>query len=308
MRRFLKFIFFSSGLLLAPGAIFTAGAGVVLPGLVTNLICYYDFDHPVTTNAAKETDLGSSHTDLDLINGGDAMRVSDGAYPGSRQSLQTLQINRIATGNDDWKAGVYQSNGVASLSNFSAVAGITVMGWVKPTGVNPNLDTTTAAPDDYYNAVGLFGLLSGNSNGHDVRALVEIINVKTTPSLVALGRRIDGGRSLTLVATNDWRVLLPSNVWTHIAATFDFDNGVMALYRNSVPLPAASLTTANAWKITGGTDTTSPTCPAGFKIGGSFPQNTQEKNAFNGRFDDLMFFNRACSAAEVEAQYTNFFR
>lgn len=54
-------------------------------------------------------------------------------------------------------------------------------------------------------------------------------------------------------------------------------------------------------------DLTSATSPAGIKIGGSYPQNTQEFNAFNGRFDDLMFFNRTLTISEVWQQYANFF-
>ena len=284
-------------------------ADVVLPGLVSNLVCRYDFEHPVAGNSAKETDLGLSGTDINLINGGAAMRTNDGAYAASAFSLQTQQVNPTINANDDWKAGLYLTNGIASLSAFSSVTGITLMGWVKPTGTNPNLNSTTTSPtNDYYNAVGLFGLLSGSSEGHAVRALLEVIDVSGTLHLVALGRRIDSGSSLTLAATNDWQTLLPSNTWTHLAATFDFDNGTMALYRNGVPLVATNTTTGDAWAIIGGAepDVTSATNPAGIKIGGSFPQNTQERNAFNGRFDDLMFFNKVLSAAEVQQQFANF--
>ncbi|MEY4386671.1 MAG: hypothetical protein RLY20_1954 [Verrucomicrobiota bacterium] len=284
------------------------GAEVVLPGLVSNLVCRYDFDHPVAGNPALETDLGFSGTAIQLINGGAAMRTNDNAYFGSGMALQVQQVNPAANGNDDWKAGVYLTNGVASLGGFSSVAGITLMGWVKPTGTNPNLDSTTAATNDFYNAVGLFGVLSGNSEGHAVRALLEVIDVSGTLKLVALGRRIDGGSSLTLAATNDWQALLPGNVWSHLAASFDFDNGTMALYRNGVSLVANYTTTADVWGVGGGTepDVTSVTKPTGIKIGGSFPQNTQERNAFNGRFDDLMFFNRVLSPMEVQAQFANF--
>ncbi len=283
-------------------------AEVVLPSLTTNLICYYDFEHPLAGNVASEHDLGLSGTDLQLINGGAAMRVSDPAYGASRLSLQTQQINPTNSGNDDWKAGIYQTNGVASLSAFSSVKGITLMGWVKPTGTNPNLNSVTPATNDYYGAVGLFGLLRGGSDGHAVRALLEIINVSGSLRLVALGRRIDGGNSLTLATTNVWEDLLPMNVWTHLAATFDFDNGTMALYRNGAPLTANLTTGGDTWGVIGGAepDMTSATNPSGIKIGGSYPQNTQEFNAFNGRFDDLMFFNRAASAVEVGLQFTNF--
>jgi hypothetical protein len=46
--------------------------------------------------------------------------------------------------------------------------------------------------------------------------------------------------------------------------------------------------------------------PTGIKIGGSYPQNTQERNPFDGRFDDLMFFDRALTAEEVRLQFRRF--
>ncbi|MFO1489014.1 MAG: LamG-like jellyroll fold domain-containing protein [Verrucomicrobiota bacterium] len=291
---------------MSPLVVLNLRAEVVLPALVTNLVCRYDFEHPAA-NTAQELDRGASGTTLNLINGGAAMRVGDGAYPGSTNAMQTQQLNPTVSGNDDWKAGVYQTNGLASLSAFASVRGITLMGWVKPTGPNPNLNSGTVATNDYYNAVGLFGLLSGTSEGHGVRALLEVLTVSGNLRLVALGRRIDTGSSLTLATTNDWHTLLPDNVWTHLAATFDFDHGTMALYQNGSPIGATNTTAANAWNITAGTDLASASNPAGIKIGGSYPQNTQEKNAFNGRFDDLMFFNRALTAVEIAQQYTNFF-
>lgn len=295
-----------SVVLVSPLVVLNLRAEVVLPALVTNLVCRYDFEHPAA-NTAQELDRGASGTTLNLINGGAAMRVGDGAYPGSTNAMQTQQLNPTVSGNDDWKAGVYQTNGLASLSAFASVRGITLMGWVKPTGPNPNLNSGTVATNDYYNAVGLFGLLSGTSEGHGVRALLEVLTVSGNLRLVALGRRIDTGASLTLATTNDWHTLLPDNVWTHLAATFDFDHGTMALYQNGSPIGATNTTAANAWNITAGTDLASASNPAGIKIGGSYPQNTQEKNAFNGRFDDLMFFNRALTAVEIAQQYTNFF-
>jgi hypothetical protein len=283
-------------------------ASVVLPGLTNNLVCYYDFEHPVATNAAQEADLGLSGTDLDLVNGAAAMRTGDGAYPGSHGSLQTQQVNPASAGNDDWKAGVYRAGGVASLNGFNAASGITLMGWVKPIGPNPSHNSETPAPEDFYNAVGLFGVLSGDSDGHNVRALLEVIDVGGTLRLVALGRRIDGGSSLTLAATSSWETLLPANTWTHLTATFNFDAGTMALYHNGLPLAANYTTPSDVWGVIGGAepDLTSPSNPAGIKIGGSFPQNTRERNAFNGRFDDLMFFNRVLDPAEVQDQYANF--
>ena len=281
----------------------TALAADVAPGLASSLTAYYDFEHPSAGNPALELDQGLSGTTLNLVNGGAEMRTSDGAWWGSQTSIQTQQLNGAP--NDDWKAGVYAAAGVPTLSSFASTAGATIMGWVKPTGTNPNLNTNTANPSDFYNAVGLMGVLSGNSNGHDVRALLEIIDVSGTLRLVALGRRVDGASSLTFAASTDWRELLPPNQWTHLAATFDFDSGRMALYRNGVALAGAYTSAADAWNVIGGAepDLTSATNPSGIKIGGSYPQDTQEFNAFNGRFDELMFFSRSLGADEVAAQF-----
>lgn len=280
-------------------------AQIVLPALAADLVCCYDFEHPLPGNANRESDLGPSQTPLQLINGGAAMRSADGAFPASTKSLQTKQVNPTSAGNDDWKAGLYTAGGVPSLAAFSGVRGITLIGWIKPTGIHPAPNSTTADPADFYNAVGLFGLLTGNSDGHNVRALVEIITVNSTLKLVALGRRLDAGTSLTLAATEPWQTILPTNTWTHIAATFDFDAGTMALYRNGAPLAAIYTSTVDQWGVIGAPepDLTSPTAPAGIKIGGSFPQNTAERNAFTGRLDDLMFFKRSLTASEIQQQH-----
>lgn len=122
-----------------------------------------------------------------------------------------------------------------TLRAFSATAGTTVMGWFKLNMDSPSPNSTTADPDDRYNAIGLAGVLTGDSDGHGVRALLELIDVDGELRLVALGRRLDGGNSQTFAATRDWRELLPVK-WVHLAATFDFDTGALALYRNGEPV------------------------------------------------------------------------
>jgi Concanavalin A-like lectin/glucanases superfamily len=283
---------------------------VILPSLSNDLISYYDFDHPAADDAGQESDLGLSGTALYLVNGGASMRIEDAAYPTAGRALQTKQVNPTVNGNDDWKAGLYDADGVTTLGAFNAVGGISLMGWVKPTGTNPNLNSTTEDASDLYNAVGLFGLLSGNSDGHAVRALLEIIRVADTLRLVALGRRDDAGNSLILAANDDWEALLPGNTWTHLAATYNFDDGTMTLYRNGELLPASYTSVEDNWLVVGDPepDVVTASDPAGIKIGGSFPQNTAEKNAFNGRFDDLMFFKRTLTAAEVQAQFAQFIK
>jgi hypothetical protein len=252
----------------------------VFPTLVRNLVSFYDFEHPVAGDRAQERDQGFSGTDLNLINGGSAMRVRDSAHPGSRTSMQAQQISPTAASTDDWKAGLYSTSGVPSLHAFNAAREITIMGWVKMTGQNPSPNSGSANPDDFYGAIGLVGLLSGNSDGHAVRALLELINV-------------------------DWHTLLPQNEWVFLAATFNYDTGEMALYKNGRPVPGFYVLPGDPWgvKSTPGPHFSSPTDPRGIKIAGSFPQNTREGNPCNCRFDSLMFLNRELEWWEILGQY-----
>jgi hypothetical protein len=269
---------------------------VVTGELRPNLVAAYGFEQPVRGAPASEQDQGASGTAIDLVNGGPEMRVQDPACPASTFAVQTQQVNPAVTGNDDWKAGVYSSTGVSTLHAFNAARETTIMGWVKMTGANPSAG---------YNAIGLAGVLSGNSQGHDVRALLEIIDVGGTLRLVALGRRVDGASSQTFAADEDWQTLLPLDEWVFLAATFDFDNGTMALYRNGRPLSGFYTLTGDPWGVLGEPepDLTSATDPRGIKIGGSFPQNTQERNPCNCRMDGLMFLDRLATASEVRRQY-----
>ncbi len=149
-----------------------------------------------------------------------------------------------------------------------------------------------------YNAIGLAGVLTGTSDGHAVRALLEVITVDGELKLVALGRRVDGAGSWTFAADLPWNEILKKGQWVHLAATFDFAAGEMKLFMNGEPL-AGKYTAANPW----GEGSTSDTAPAGIKIGGSFPQNTKEANPFNGRMDDIMLLDTVPTAEQVAAQY-----
>jgi hypothetical protein len=232
------------------------------------------------------------------------MRVRDGAHAKSAASIQLGQINGNTFGEDDWKAGIYSPTGVPSLHAFNAVRGVTLMGWVKMTGENPSLNSHTPDPNDRFNAIGLLGLLTGDSEGHAVRALLEIINVNGTLRLVALGRRIDGSASQTFAANDPWPTLLPLNQWVFLAATFDFNSGAMALYRNGRPLSGFYVVPGDPWGVAGpGPHVTSATDPRGIKIGGSFPQNTEERNPCNCRMDSLMLLDRVALPSEVAGQY-----
>lgn len=266
-----------------------------------NVVSFYDFEHPFQQDGAVEIDRGASRTYLNLINGGEDMRVAEGAYPGSNNSIQLGQVDPLAAGNDDWKAGVYDADGVDTLSALSGVDGMTVMGWVRMTGQNPSLNTNTADPDDRYGAIGLAGVLSGDSDGHAVRALLEIIEVDGELRLVALGRRVDGGESQIFAAYEDWRTLLPQDEWVHLAATFDYTTGRMALYRDGERVSGFYVDDGDPWQVDG--SGASATTPRGIKIGGSFPQDTQERNPCNCSMDTIQLLDRAITPREVAAQY-----
>jgi len=280
----------------------------VTPEMREHLVSYYDFEHPfpVDEHDSIELDLGSSETLLSLVNGRKEMRVDDGAFPGSNNSIQTQQVDPATAGNDDWKFGVWNENGVPTLEAFRGVEQVTVMGWFKMTGTNPSLNSNTSDPNDRFNAVGLAGLLSGNSDGHGVRALLELINVNGELRLVALGRRIDEGSSSTFAASQDWQQLLPQGQWVHLAATFDYTTGDMALYRNGKPLDGFYTSSGDPWQVDG--TGTSDTLPRGYKMGGSYPQNTREQNPCNCRMDSLMFLDHAATSQEVSDQYLRFVR
>jgi hypothetical protein len=276
----------------------SAGAGHrtgVFPPLARNLVAYYDFEH---TRGAVERDQGRSGTDVNLING--VPKVRDGF----RHAVQLGQVSDVAS-NDDWKVGIYSETGVPSLRAFNAAREVTIVGWFKMTGANPSPNTVTPDPADLYNAVGLAGILTGDSEGHAVRALLEVINVNGELRVVALGRRIDGGASQTFAASLPWQEVLPLNEWVSLAATFNYDTGEMALYRNGLPLDGFYTVTGDPWLLAGDPepDLTTATDPRGIKIGGSFPQNTVERNPCNCRMDELMFYDRALTPKEVRKQY-----
>jgi Concanavalin A-like lectin/glucanases superfamily len=275
----------------------------VFPSLRDHLQVHYDFEHPAGDELGRELDQGLSGTDLQLVNGGESMRVA-GGVAGGRSALQLAQVAPASAGNDDWKAGVYDAAGVERLSAFSAVKGMTLLTWVEMLGDAPALNSNTAEPEDRYNAIGLVGLLTGDSDGHAVRALLELITVDGTLRLVALGRRLDGGRSQTFAANEDWRRLLPVGEWVHLAASFDFSTATLKLYRNGQPIAGTYRAKDDPWQLAGAADLrSSATLPRGIKIGGSFPQNTREMNPCPCRMDAVMLLDRVATQLEINQQY-----
>ncbi|AGZ41945.1 LamG-like jellyroll fold domain-containing protein [Actinoplanes friuliensis] len=283
-----------TGAAAAPARAGSNGPRDIHPSLRSSVVAYYNFDHPMPGDPALEADLGRSGTEIELVNGGAAMRVQDRAYPGSRNALKTGPVAAGTT--DDWKAGIWSASGVRTLRAFNAAEGSTVMGFFKR-----SMDGPAAG----FNAIGLTGVLTGDSDGHAVRALLELIDVNGTLRLVALGRRLDGGNSQTFAANADWQTLLPKDQWVHLAATFDFTSGTMALYRDGRPVEGFYTRTDDPWLLNGpGPHVTTATDPRGIKIGGSFPwQGSPDRNPCDCRMDALMLLDRSLSARDVANQY-----
>ncbi|MEV6240442.1 LamG-like jellyroll fold domain-containing protein [Lentzea sp. NPDC051838] len=279
----------------------------VFPGIASAVVNHYDFEHPLAGDSKKEDDIGraDSRTPISLINGGAAMRVADGAFPGSKTSMQLKQVNPAKSGNDDWKAGVYDSKGVASMKAFNKVRSMSIMTWVKITGEAPARNSNSSGTGDFYGAIGFAGVLTGNSDGHAARALLETENHDGSMKLIALARRVDGADKQFWVSKAEWKTLVPAGKWVFLAGTFDFDNGTVGLYVDGKPVDGAYAVKGDPFKIIGPPepDFSSATNPRGIKIGGSHPQNNRETNACNCRMDSLMLLDRALTADEVKAQY-----
>ena len=181
------------------------------------------------------------------------------------------------------------------------------MGWFKVTGTNPNPNSNTPDPDDLYNAVGLAGVLTGDSDGHAVRALLEVIDVDGD---AAGGRARPARRRRQLADVRRERGLADDPARRTSGCSWP---------RRSTSTPARWRSTRTAGRSTGfytvagdpwvvagrpgaGPHARRPT-RAGIKIGGSFPQNTRERNPCNCRMDSLMFLDRVATAREVRKQY-----
>ncbi|MGC4855376.1 hypothetical protein ACLQ24_18790 [Micromonospora sp. DT4] len=120
----------------------------VHPALRAHVVAAYDFDRPVPGDPALERDQGRCGTEIELINGGAAMRVPDRACRGSGNAVQARQVDPATAGNDDWKAGTWSASGVRTLRAFSATGGTTIMGWFKLNMDSPAPNSTTTDPDD----------------------------------------------------------------------------------------------------------------------------------------------------------------
>src|SRR5690554_8212451 len=71
----------------------------------------------------------------------------------------------------------------------------------------------------------------------------------------------------------------------------------MKLYMNGEELEG-EYTAANPW----GSGPTSDTVPTGIKIGGSFPQNTAERNPLHSRMEDLYFLDMVPTPEQMAHQ------
>ena len=114
----------------------------VEPSIQDDLVAYYDFEHPF--RAQDDDRRARPGLVRDAAQAGQRRQGHAGRrrrLPGQQQrpwrpSRSTPTVN----GNDDWKAGVWNANGVPTLDAFRGVEQATVMGWFKMTGTNPSLE------------------------------------------------------------------------------------------------------------------------------------------------------------------------
>ncbi|MEK8228246.1 hypothetical protein NKG05_22525 [Oerskovia sp. M15] len=221
-----------------------ASSPVALPELAPHLVAHYDFDHPAEGAPTWEADQGGR------------ARTSSSSTAGSRCGSRTVRTRARARRcrPSRWTRAQHRTTTGRPGSTtrrrrlsraFADAEEISVMGWFKPTGEHPALNSGTADPDDRYNAIGLAGVLTGTSDGHAVRALLEVITVDGELRLVALGRRVDGAGSWTFAADLPWDQILERNTWVHLAATFDFAGGEMRLFMNGEELEGRYTSTTN---------------------------------------------------------------
>lgn len=265
---------------------------VLTLGLYTSasgqLVNRYTFDHPVEGNPAREQDLGSDKTPIDVFNG--AQRVEGGAFPGSGLALQSKPIE--GDSNNDHKAGTYfsagsEGPGASTMKGTAKVTGISIMGWFKPTQAPTRTTSMT-------------GILRGdegaaNPDPHAARALFEIENIGGGIRIVALARQRDTDQRRKIRSTRTIAEDLPTDQWSHIAATFNFDTGSITLFRNGELVPTI-MTEQGSWSLTDGTDTTSNTPALGIKIGGQMEGDT---TPFTGLIDEIRVYNVELPATGV---------
>ena len=263
---------------------------------------------PCTGNPAQERDLGRSGTRDRPVNGGAAMRVRDGAHPGSRhvdpdaaggpgghrqrrlegrhllrdRRADAARVQRRAAGHDH---GLVQADRRRTRT---------------PTPLTPD-------PNDLFDAVGLAGVLSGDSDGHAVRALLEVIDVSGDAAGRRAGRRVDGASSQTFAAERGLAAaILPDGEWVFLAATFDFDTGHDGAVQER---PAARRASTRCPAIRGACSARrSPTSPRRPTRGASRSAAASRRTRASATrataaWTSLMFLDRAVSRAEIWLQY-----
>ena len=72
------------------------------------------------------------------------------------------------------------------MKAFSGARGMSIMTWVKITGEAPARNSNSSGTSDRYGAIGIAGVLSGDSDGHAARALLETENHDGAMRLIAL--------------------------------------------------------------------------------------------------------------------------
>ena len=271
----------------------------VEPSLADDMVARTTSSTPSRANDSYEEDQGRQpHADPARQRWGDGCGSTTAPTPAPTTRCRCT-APRSRPPDDGWKAGVYEgdADGVASLSRFNNAEATTVMGWFKMTGQNPTprlqrhragrrarrqlrrARRTRAARADQRQR-GAAARRAGPAARH--RRVVDV-------------RRVAG-----LAAT-----CCPQDEWVHLAATFDFANGSMALYRNGQPVDGFYTRPTTRGRSTGRAPRRQP---AGHQDRRLVPAERHRAQPCNCRMDGLMFLDTVASADEVAQQYRRFLR
>ena len=207
---------------------------------------------------------------VDLVNGNTAESVGEVTFASGKQG-RAFHLN----GENSY----LQIRPNAAL-NIGLASGLTIEGWIKP---------ATIAQDmlifEYEREL-------GTANGSDVGMELAIhrfsANGRGMGCLYANLVDVDGAGHIIFSPAN---ILVPG-VWQHVALSYDKTTGTAAIYLNGVAVAKSNLGIF-----------TPQTSFANLLLGAKTTYNsaTNPGNAYSGDLDEFGIYNRALSAAEIQA-------
>jgi subtilisin-like proprotein convertase family protein len=253
--------------------------------------------------------LGGHLVTLDTANEQNWVFDNFANYGGTNRNLW-IGLTNTTDGNFIWSSGL--TNGIGSYTNW--LGG-------QPTNCDNNHDYTFMLGDTN-NPTGLWvladtnGFVCGSTNTNTVYGVVEVdqiqtngvqfwISVTNTPGTTNTGFfsssvGSNGCLYANIVDTNfvsheiySAPGLLQSNVYQHVALTFNTNSGIAALYLNGTNVATTNLYTNGVAFV--------PKTDGDLLLGRDMTLSTN--NYYGGQMDEMSLYSRALSLAEISAIY-----